>query len=273
MLPKPRPRPSCRPYSLGAPVVLRLCGGFSAGSRRGGKSDASPLPGWPHLGPLQGAGTSWQYGAGSGFSRSWGEGEGKRRRGCCGLGVRARGRQRHRKGGTRRVRETEKQSSVQNTEKRVRERRKITRSRGGVGRPLRGRETRTEKRKIGRTGTQTEAEAQEQTAGDWLRPRPRNGGALRWGPDSLCDPGQGPSPLWASFLPALASFDAGRNCNPPLLRPSPPRRETTCPGSLGEGAAHVLPGSSGVGGGVGKEAPPTEPGAPDPSPLLQLHTG
>ena len=51
-----------------------------------------------------------------------------------------------------------------------------------MGRPLRGRETRTEKRKIGRTGTQTEAEAQGQTAGDWLRPRPRNGGALRWGP-------------------------------------------------------------------------------------------
>ena len=46
----------------------------------------------------------------------------------------------------------------------------------------------------------------------------------------------------------------------------------TGPGSLGEGAAHFLPGSSGVGGGVGKEAPPIEPGAPDPSPLLQLRT-
>lgn len=38
----------------------------------------------------------------------------------------------------------------------------------------------------------------------------------------------------------------------------------TCPGSLSEGAAHFLPESSGVGGGVGEEAPPTEPGGPDP---------
>lgn len=56
---------------------------------------------------------------------------------------------------------------------------------------------------MGHTGTQTEAEVQGEAAGDWLRPRPRNGvrGTLRLGSDSLCDPGQGPSPLWASFLP------------------------------------------------------------------------